>query len=66
MTVIVNGETRTVTEPLTLEELIEQLGLSKAACASELNRRLVPKQSRRNFPLNEGDVIEIVTMVGGG
>jgi sulfur carrier protein len=47
-------------------ELIEELGLGAGACASELNRRLVPKKSRAETGLKDGDVVEIVTMVGGG
>ena len=66
MTIVVNGEERAFFEPLTLEQLIEKLGLATAACDSELNRRLVPKKSRSDAHLKEGDVVEVVTMVGGG
>jgi sulfur carrier protein len=66
MIVHVNGKEHRLVEPLTLEELIKELGLREAACASELNRKLVPKKKRPEYTLKDGDVVEIVTMVGGG
>ncbi len=66
VTLVVNGEERRFDEPLTLEGLVLKLGLQDAPCASELNRALVPKRQRAEKALREGDVVEIVTMVGGG
>jgi len=66
MRVIVNGEPIETPTGLTLAELIEQRGLSDAACATELNHTLVPKNQRGEQRLNDGDRVEIVSLVGGG
>ena len=66
MTVIVNGQPQEVPEGTTVQELIRRLGLDKAACAAELNRRLIPKRDHAAKALTEGDTIELVSLVGGG
>jgi len=62
----VNGESRDVPHGTTIAELVEQLGLAKSACAVEVNRELAPKASHTQHTLADGDVVEIVTLVGGG
>ena len=49
-----------------MAELVEQLGLGKAAVAVEVNREVVPRRAHAQTPLREGDRIEVVTLVGGG
>ncbi|MBL8761438.1 MAG: sulfur carrier protein ThiS [Phycisphaerae bacterium] len=66
MKIVVNGESREVAEGTSVEALVAELGLAKAACAAEVNKRLVPKRERANVALREGDVVEVVTLVGGG
>jgi sulfur carrier protein len=66
MTIVVNGEPRTVAENTTITQLLEELKLGKAACAVEVNRTLIPKPKHPAQTLAEGDQIEIVTLVGGG
>lgn len=66
MTLTVNGQAREVPEGTTVRALIEQLGLAGAACAAEVNKRLVPRREHAEHPLREGDVIELVSLVGGG
>lgn len=66
MQVTVNGEPKSLPTGTTVRALIESLGLGKAACAAEVNRELVPRKSHEQRQLAEGDVIELVTLVGGG
>lgn len=66
MRVTVNGEAREVPAGLTVAGLIRELGLGKAACAAEVNKALVPKREHEGRELREGDVVEVVTLVGGG
>jgi len=66
MRVVVNGEERELAEGASLEELVAALGLAETPCAAEVNKRLVPKRERGETTLSEGDVIELVTLVGGG
>lgn len=66
MRIILNGEPHEVAQGATLSELVRQLGLEHAACAAEVNRRLVPKKLHAERALREGDAVELVTLVGGG
>ena len=66
MKIVVNGQAREVSEGTSVEALVAELGLSKAACAAEVNKKLVAKRERASVTLREGDVVEVVTLVGGG
>ncbi len=66
MKVIVNGEEREVPAGTTIATLLIELKLDKMACAAEVNRRLIPKREHVTHELEEGDRIELVTLVGGG
>lgn len=62
----VNGEQREAPHGTTIAGLIEQLGLTRTACAVEVNRELAPKATHETHTLADGDEVEIVTLVGGG
>jgi thiazole synthase len=62
----VNGEARRVQGPCTVAALIEQLSLDPRRLAVEVNRELVPRGRHLEHQLNQGDQVEIVTLVGGG
>ncbi len=66
MLIVVNSDPHELTEQATLAELVDSLGLTDAPCATEVNRELVPKRSRAACVLREGDVVEVVSLVGGG
>ncbi|MBY0308215.1 MAG: sulfur carrier protein ThiS [Phycisphaerales bacterium] len=66
MTVTVNGEKRTLPDGATVAALLSELGLGALPAAVEVNRRLVPKREHGARPLQEGDAVEVVTLVGGG
>jgi thiamine biosynthesis protein ThiS len=66
MRVLVNGREREVPEGATVADLVREMGLEKQACAAEVNKRLVPRGERDTTALDEGDVVELVTLVGGG
>lgn len=66
ITVSVNGESQEVPEGTTVADLVRRLDLSHAACAVEVNRRVVPKRDHIACALDDGDSIEVVTLVGGG
>lgn len=53
-------------EDATVAVLVEQLGLSRQAVAVEVNKQLVPKRQHSEAALHDGDVVEVVTLVGGG
>jgi sulfur carrier protein len=66
VTLTVNGSSREAEAGTTVAGLIRELGLDRAACAAEVNRELVPKRQHEARELREGDVVELVTLVGGG
>jgi sulfur carrier protein len=66
MMLTVNGEARPARENQTVADLLREMKLDAAPCAVEVNRRLVSKTAHAQTALADGDVIEIVTLVGGG
>lgn len=66
MTVTVNGNPMDLEDGVTVRQVIERLGLAKAACAAEVNKALVPRRQQETHRLTHGDTIEVVSLVGGG
>ena len=66
MRLTINGEPREFAVPLSLAELIEQLGMKPDRVAVELNREIVRRDRWADAQLNDGDRLEIVHFVGGG
>jgi thiazole synthase len=65
-TITVNAESRTFPDPITVAELLRQLGKDAKKLAVEVNRNVVPRTDHAACRLQEGDAVEIVTLVGGG
>jgi sulfur carrier protein len=66
MKITLNSETRECSEGTTVEELLDLCKIDKNRVAVELNSEIL---SRKEFPvqvLNDADVLEVVTFVGGG
>lgn len=66
MEIKINGETKKTGDGVTLETLLDLLEIKRAGIAVELNREIVPKRLHGQTVLKEGDVVEVVRMVGGG
>jgi thiamine biosynthesis protein ThiS len=64
--ITINGNPRPVSSPLTLADLIQQLGMKSDRVAVELNREIVPRDLWAVTSLHHGDRLEIVHFVGGG
>jgi len=62
----VNGAAREVPEGTTVAGLVELLELVPAQVAVERNGALVRRADHAATSLAAGDVLEIVTLVGGG
>ncbi len=63
--ITVNGE-KLETKSLKLSDLLSKMNLSDQLCAIEVNKKLVPHKEKDKHILQDGDVVEIVTLVGGG
>jgi sulfur carrier protein len=67
MTLIINGDERTVAPSLTsLALLLEHLCIPPARTAIELNGAVIEQRFFGETELRDGDRIEIVSFVGGG
>lgn len=62
----INGESRQLSEVLTVAGLIDQLGYVGKRIAVERNGEIVPKSLHAATILVSGDQLEIVVAVGGG
>lgn len=65
MQINLNGREHETADGTTVGQLLEQLELT-GPLAVELNRRICPKNRHSETQLTNGDVVEIVTIVGGG
>ena len=62
----INGQDRDVPAGSTIAGLLEELDTTPQRVAVEVNRELVTRRLYGRTMLDEGDTIEIVTLVGGG
>ncbi|HJZ54326.1 MAG TPA: sulfur carrier protein ThiS [Gemmataceae bacterium] len=65
-TITVNEEPRSFPDPLTVADLLRHLDKDPKKLAVEVNRDLVPRPEHAARRLQNGDAVEIVTLVGGG
>jgi thiazole synthase len=64
--VTINGQQRELPGPLTVAELLRHLAVKPEYVAVELNQGLITRSRHAETALASGDVLEIVTLVGGG
>ena len=62
----INGKIKTITDKLTLYELINDLKIPITKVAIELNKEIIIKKEIKKIKLKNNDVIEIVHFIGGG
>jgi sulfur carrier protein len=66
LTLQVNGEPRSCPPGLQLQQALEALGYRPQLVVVEFNGTIVPRSQWQQQPVVEGDVLEVVTIVGGG
>ena len=64
--VTVNGEAIALAPGASVADLLERLRVLSPRVAVERNREIVPRADYRATALSEGDVLEVVELVGGG
>lgn len=62
----VNGEEKTCTPQTRLPDYLQQIGMNPCLVAVEYNGEILHRQFWDNTYLQEGDRLEVVTIVGGG
>ena len=66
ISIILNGKSDTLVEPLSVAALLEQRQLAGKRLAVERNGEIVPRSRHSEVLVGEGDQLEIVVAVGGG
>jgi sulfur carrier protein len=66
MNILINGETKTISNELNLRDLLKYFSLPQERVAVELNKKVVRKQDWETIKISDGDKLEIIHFVGGG
>ena len=66
ITIQFNGQTIDVESGTTISQLLEQAEIRSQLVAVEVNLEIVPREMHAEHTVSEGDVVEAVTLVGGG
>lgn len=66
MQLMINGESREISDAENIEELLRHLELDPRAVVVELNRVIIRRPAIASTTLAENDTVEIVHFVGGG
>jgi sulfur carrier protein len=64
--IIVNGETRLVSDDLTLGELLHQLTGTNRGSAAAVDGEVIPRGEWTTFRLQADQAVEVLTAVQGG
>jgi sulfur carrier protein len=66
ITIIANGQPRTVKAGSTIADFLQELNLAPARAVALLDGEIVPRSAFARSVLQEGSQLELVTLVGGG
>ncbi|MBI5747077.1 MAG: sulfur carrier protein ThiS [Nitrospirae bacterium] len=66
MKIRLNGEERVISDGMTIDALLSTLNVSELSSAVELNLNILDKKDYGKTRLNDGDLVEIISFVGGG
>ena len=66
LAITVNGEPMRLPSGTSVADLLERLKILSPRVAVERNREILPKAEYPATPLADGDVLEVVELVGGG
>lgn len=66
MQIEVNGKRREIASGTTIAELLNDLAVKQPHVAVEVNLEVVPRARHAETTLQDGDRLEVVTLVGGG
>ena len=66
MQITLNGDPKELAEPLTLQQLLDQLQIPSGRVACEVNLKIIRRSFYAQTPIQEGDTIEVIQAIGGG
>jgi sulfur carrier protein len=64
--VLVNGEARSLRDPLTVAALVEEIGCGTKGVAVAVNEEVVPRSTWGDHVLRADDRVEVLNAVQGG
>jgi sulfur carrier protein len=66
MKLLLNGEEKEFIGTLSIQDLLEQLGIPAGRVACEVNLKIIKRGQYPETVLHEGDTVEIIQAIGGG
>jgi sulfur carrier protein len=66
ITIIANGQPRSVKAGCTIADLLQELAIAPTRVVAQLDGVIVPRSDFARSTLQEGCQLELVTLVGGG
>ena len=66
MKLIINSQEKEIKDNLSIEEILELLGIKKHVMATALNMDIVKKEDWAKIKPKDGDKLEFLQFVGGG
>jgi sulfur carrier protein len=66
MQIVLNGEPQTLSDVLTVTQLLGHMGLTGRRVAVEINKEIVPRSRHPEHRLQPDDRVEVVFAIGGG
>ena len=66
MKISLNGEPKELAQPVTLQELLDQLQIPAGRVACEVNLKIIKRAFYADTRVQDGDTIEIIQAIGGG
>ena len=66
ITITVNGRSVQLDETMTVEHMLDRVDVPPNYLAVEVNAEVVPLEAYTTHPIQDGDQVELVTLVGGG
>lgn len=61
-----NGQSKQIAQDTSAAALVAELGIGARKFAVEINRQVISKDRLDEVVLQEGDEVNVVTLVGGG
>ncbi len=66
MRVRINGEEKTIPDGLSIQKMLDICGQTPEGLVVERNGKIIDRQQFDSLPVQEGDVFELIRIVGGG
>lgn len=64
--ITINGEKKSVKKGLTVSALLKELGLTHSILLAEINGEIVAKARFPEEHVEQGDILELIRITGGG